>query len=131
MRAQMRRESQQRRIREKNASKGLTANYLESEIFEDDEQELEESLAAIKSRYKKDMKGLFICVVSLQKILANTREILPLDSCYCESFRLFLLALFFCYFHLILFISRFLAFFVSFASHLTSEVFTLFVCFSW
>ena len=61
MRAQMRRESQQRRIREKNASKGLTANYLESEIFEDDEQELEESLAAIKSRYKKDMKGLFVC----------------------------------------------------------------------
>ena len=89
MRAQMRRESQQRRIREKNASKGLTANYLESEIFEDDEQELEESLAAIKSRYKKDMKGLFICVVSLQKILGNTREILPLDSYYCESFWLF------------------------------------------
>ena len=60
MRAQMRRESQQRRIREKNASKGLTANYLESEIFEDDEQELEESLAAIKSKYKKDMKGWYI-----------------------------------------------------------------------
>ena len=57
MRAQMRRESQQRRIRERNASKGLTANYLESEVFEDDEQELEESLAAIKSRYKKDIKG--------------------------------------------------------------------------
>jgi len=57
MRAQMRRESQQRRMREKNASKGLTANYLESEIFEDDEQELEESLAAIKSKYKKDMKA--------------------------------------------------------------------------
>lgn len=58
MRAQTRRESQQRRIREKNASKGLTANYLESEIFEEDEQELEESLAAIKSRYKKDIKGM-------------------------------------------------------------------------
>ena len=58
MRAQMRRESQQRRMREKSASKGLTANYLESEIFEDDEQELEESLAAIKSKYKKDMKGV-------------------------------------------------------------------------
>ncbi|XP_065053501.1 RNA polymerase-associated protein LEO1-like [Rhopilema esculentum] len=57
MRAQMRRESQQRRMREKNSSKGLTANYLESENFEDDEQELEESLAAIKSRYKKDIKA--------------------------------------------------------------------------
>eukprot|EP00112_Aurelia_sp_Birch-Aquarium-sp1_P007484 Seg1816.10 transcript_id=Seg1816.10/GoldUCD/mRNA.D3Y31 product="RNA polymerase-associated protein LEO1" protein_id=Seg1816.10/GoldUCD/D3Y31 len=57
MRAQTRRESQQRRIREKNSSKGLTANYLESEIFEDDEQELEESLAAIKNKYKKDIKA--------------------------------------------------------------------------
>ena len=57
MRAQVRRESQQRRMREKSHAKGLTANYLESDLFEDDEQELEESLAAIKNRYKKDMKG--------------------------------------------------------------------------
>ena len=60
MRAQTRRESQQRRMREKNSSKGLTANYLESEIFEDDEQELEESLAAIKNKYKKDIKGNYL-----------------------------------------------------------------------
>ena len=60
MRAQTRRESQQRRMREKNSSKGLTANYLESEIFEDDEQELEESLAAIKNKYKKDIKGDYL-----------------------------------------------------------------------
>lgn len=57
MRAQLRRESQQRRIRERSHSKGLTANYLESERYEDDEQELEESLAAIKSRYKKDIQA--------------------------------------------------------------------------
>eukprot|EP00794_Sanderia_malayensis_P003840 gene3840-4379_t len=57
LRAQLRRESQQRRQREKSHSKGLTANYLESELYEDDEQELEDSLAAIKNRYKKDVKA--------------------------------------------------------------------------
>ena len=92
MRAQMRRESQQRRMREKNASKGLTANYLESEIFEDDEQELEESLAAIKSKYKKDMKGLcpythYIPLLYLAILIARTfySVLLHLTSFYISG----------------------------------------------
>lgn len=82
MRAQTRRESQQRRIREKNSSKGLTANYLESEIFEDDEQELEESLAAIKNKYKKDIKGNYL------DICASIFGIIRVDFCTVLAFHL-------------------------------------------
>uniref|UniRef100_A0ABM0MQ11 RNA polymerase-associated protein LEO1-like n=1 Tax=Saccoglossus kowalevskii TaxID=10224 RepID=A0ABM0MQ11_SACKO len=61
LRAATRRESQQRRIREKAHHRGLTASYLEPdsryEEYEDDE-EAAISLAAIKNRYKKgNLKG--------------------------------------------------------------------------
>ncbi|XP_028926778.1 RNA polymerase-associated protein LEO1 isoform X3 [Ornithorhynchus anatinus] len=53
LRASIRRESQQRRMREKQHQRGLSANYLEPDRY-DDEDEGEESisLAAIKNRYK-------------------------------------------------------------------------------
>ncbi|XP_042330982.1 RNA polymerase-associated protein LEO1 [Sceloporus undulatus] len=53
LRASIRRESQQRRMREKQHQRGLSASYLEPDRY-DDEDEGEEaiSLAAIKNRYK-------------------------------------------------------------------------------
>ncbi|XP_053355784.1 RNA polymerase-associated protein LEO1 [Clarias gariepinus] len=53
LRASIRRESQQRRMREKQHQRGLSAGYLEPDRY-DDEEEGEEaiSLAAIKSKYK-------------------------------------------------------------------------------
>ncbi|XP_063341754.1 RNA polymerase-associated protein LEO1 [Pelmatolapia mariae] len=53
LRASIRRESQQRRIREKQHQRGLSSSYLEPDRY-DDEEEGEEaiSLAAIKSKYK-------------------------------------------------------------------------------
>ncbi|MEE6503047.1 hypothetical protein FKM82_004726 [Ascaphus truei] len=53
LKASIRRESQQRRVREKQHQRGLSANYLEPDRY-DDEEEGEEaiSLAAIKNRYK-------------------------------------------------------------------------------
>ena len=46
----MRRESQQRRVREKAHQRGLTSNYLEGEYEDDDEEAI--SIAAIKNRFK-------------------------------------------------------------------------------
>uniref|UniRef100_A0A8C4IJ50 RNA polymerase-associated protein LEO1 n=1 Tax=Dicentrarchus labrax TaxID=13489 RepID=A0A8C4IJ50_DICLA len=53
LRASIRRESQQRRMREKQHQRGLSSSYLEPDRY-DDEEEGEEaiSLAAIKSKYK-------------------------------------------------------------------------------
>uniref|UniRef100_A0A671DNP5 RNA polymerase-associated protein LEO1 n=1 Tax=Rhinolophus ferrumequinum TaxID=59479 RepID=A0A671DNP5_RHIFE len=53
LRASIRRESQQRRMREKQHQRGLSASYLEPDRY-DEEEEGEESisLAAIKNRYK-------------------------------------------------------------------------------
>uniref|UniRef100_A0A8C6TXY0 RNA polymerase-associated protein LEO1 n=1 Tax=Neogobius melanostomus TaxID=47308 RepID=A0A8C6TXY0_9GOBI len=53
LRASIRRESQQRRVREKQHQRGLSSSYLEPDRY-DDEEEGEEgiSLAAIKSSYK-------------------------------------------------------------------------------
>lgn len=53
MKASIRRESQQRRIKEKQHQRGLSASYLEPDRY-DDEEEGEESisLAAIKNKYK-------------------------------------------------------------------------------
>ncbi len=48
LRASMRRESQQRRVRERAHQSGLSAGYMEGE-YEDDE---EISIAAIKNRFK-------------------------------------------------------------------------------
>jgi len=55
LRAQSRRESQQRRVREKNHLKGLSSSYLEQDM--DDEEDFDDSLAAIKNKYKKDVQG--------------------------------------------------------------------------
>lgn len=53
MRASIRRESQQRRMREKQHQRGLNAGYLEPDRYDEDEEGEESiSLAAIKSKYK-------------------------------------------------------------------------------
>ncbi|XP_074737052.1 RNA polymerase-associated protein LEO1 isoform X1 [Strix uralensis] len=53
LRASIRRESQQRRMREKQHQRGLSANYLEPDRYdEEDEGDDAISLAAIKNRYK-------------------------------------------------------------------------------
>ena len=53
LRASIRRESQQRRMREKQHQRGLSAGYLEPDRYDDDEEGEEAiSLAAIKSKYK-------------------------------------------------------------------------------
>ncbi|XP_033022817.1 RNA polymerase-associated protein LEO1 [Lacerta agilis] len=53
LRASIRRESQQRRMREKQHQRGLSASYLEPDRYdEEDEGEEAISLAAIKNRYK-------------------------------------------------------------------------------
>ena len=60
LRASIRRESQQRRMREKQHQRGLSASYLEPDRY-DEEEEGEESisLAAIKNRYKGGIRGEF------------------------------------------------------------------------
>ncbi|OWK09744.1 LEO1 [Cervus elaphus hippelaphus] len=59
LRASIRRESQQRRMREKQHQRGLSASYLEPDRY-DEEEEGEESisLAAIKNRYKGGIRGI-------------------------------------------------------------------------
>ncbi|KAJ7311416.1 hypothetical protein JRQ81_007054 [Phrynocephalus forsythii] len=53
LRASIRRESQQRRMREKQHQRGLSASYLEPDRYEEEEEGEEAiSLAAIKNRYK-------------------------------------------------------------------------------
>uniref|UniRef100_A0A6J0THN7 RNA polymerase-associated protein LEO1 n=1 Tax=Pogona vitticeps TaxID=103695 RepID=A0A6J0THN7_9SAUR len=53
LRASIRRESQQRRMREKQHQRGLNASYLETDRYEEEEEGEEAiSLAAIKNRYK-------------------------------------------------------------------------------
>ncbi|XP_018431547.1 PREDICTED: RNA polymerase-associated protein LEO1 isoform X2 [Nanorana parkeri] len=53
LRASIRRESQQRRTKEKQHQRGLSANYLEPDRYDDEEEGDESiSLAAIKNRYK-------------------------------------------------------------------------------
>lgn len=53
LRASIRRESQQRRMREKQHQRGLSAGYLEPDRYEEDEEGEESiSLSAIKSKYK-------------------------------------------------------------------------------
>ncbi|MGH0119020.1 UNVERIFIED_CONTAM: hypothetical protein FKN15_003569 [Acipenser sinensis] len=53
LRASIRRESQQRRMREKQHQRGLSTNYLEPDRYEEEEEGEESiSLAAIKSKYR-------------------------------------------------------------------------------
>eukprot|EP00063_Salmo_salar_P066239 XP_014041074.1 PREDICTED: RNA polymerase-associated protein LEO1 [Salmo salar] len=59
LRASIRREGQQRRMREKQHQRGLSAGYLEPDRYDDDEEGDESvSLAAIKSKYKGGGGGL-------------------------------------------------------------------------
>lgn len=52
----MRRESKQKRVKEKASNRGLSANYLEPDNYdEDDEGTI--SLAAIKNKFKKKKNG--------------------------------------------------------------------------
>ena len=57
LRASLRRESKQKRVRERGAGRGLSASYLEPDNREEDgsEEEGAISLAAIKSKYKNKM----------------------------------------------------------------------------
>ena len=61
LRTQLRRENQQRRMRERSQAKGLSASFLEPDRYEDEGEDLEQSLLAIKNKYKKKLaKGLLI-----------------------------------------------------------------------
>ena len=68
MRASIRRESQQRRMREKAHQRGLNTNYLEGEYDDDDDDENTISLAAIKTNYKAQKKGLCFLIVQCMKL---------------------------------------------------------------
>lgn len=57
LRAASRRETQQRRIRDRNHLKGLSSSYLDQDM--DDDEDLEGSLSAITNRYKQSIKGTF------------------------------------------------------------------------
>jgi RNA polymerase-associated protein LEO1 len=67
LRASLRRESKQKRVRERGASRGLSASYLEPDRFEegsDDDNAI--SLAAIKNKYKKGgaaVKGMYPTII--------------------------------------------------------------------
>ena len=54
LRTQLRRESQQRRIRERGHNKGLSASYLEPDRYGEEEDDFQ-SLLALKKKYKKDL----------------------------------------------------------------------------
>lgn len=56
LRATIRRESQQRRIREKAHARGLNSSYLEGEGDDEDEDDTSISLSAIKKNYKPGAK---------------------------------------------------------------------------
>ncbi|CAB4038351.1 RNA polymerase-associated LEO1 [Paramuricea clavata] len=55
LRTQLRRENQQRRMRERSNARGLTASYLEPDRYDDDEEGLEQSLLEMKKHYKKGL----------------------------------------------------------------------------
>lgn len=52
LKASIRRESKQRRIKEKSHSRGIGSSYLESDRYEEDDDGAI-SLSAIKNKYKK------------------------------------------------------------------------------
>lgn len=62
----MRRENQQRRMRERSHAKGLSASFLESDRYDDEGEDLEQSLLAIKNKYKKKLaEGLLVYAVAI------------------------------------------------------------------
>ena len=61
MRASIRRESQQRRLRERAHQRGVNTSYLEGDYDEDEEDDNEISLASIKKQFKPGArKGKFL-----------------------------------------------------------------------
>ena len=48
LRTQLRRENQQRRMRERSQAKGLSASFLEPDRYEDEGEDLEQSLLVVK-----------------------------------------------------------------------------------
>ena len=56
LRASIRRESHQRRMREKAHQRGMDRGYLEGEFEEEEEDEEEVSIAAIKKQFKPGAK---------------------------------------------------------------------------
>jgi RNA polymerase-associated protein LEO1 len=73
LRASMRRDSKQKRVKERSSKHGLTSGYLEGGAGEDDDSDDEEgvSLAAIKNRYK-GKKGENKLLASLSRRSAPT-----------------------------------------------------------
>jgi hypothetical protein len=73
LRASMRRDSKQKRVKERSSKHGLTSGYLEGGAGEDDDSDDEEgvSLAAIKNRYK-GKKGENKLLASLSRRSAQT-----------------------------------------------------------
>lgn len=57
----MRRENKQRRVKEKASNRGLSANYLEPDNYEEDEDGTI-SLAAIKNKFKKKKNGEMLLI---------------------------------------------------------------------
>ncbi|KAL9966187.1 hypothetical protein ACROYT_G024225 [Oculina patagonica] len=55
LRTQLRRENQQRRMRERSQAKGLSSSFLEPDRYDDEGEDLEQSLLAIKKKYKKKL----------------------------------------------------------------------------
>lgn len=55
LRTQLRRENQQRRMRERSQAKGLSTSFLEPDRYDDEGEDLEQSLLAIKKKYKKKL----------------------------------------------------------------------------
>jgi hypothetical protein len=60
LRASIRRESQQRRVREKAHQRGLSGNYLEGD-YDDDDEEGGVSIKALKEKYKGGAKRKYAC----------------------------------------------------------------------
>jgi RNA polymerase-associated protein LEO1 len=58
LRAAQRRESQQRRMRERAHQRGLNASYLEGDFDNDDENAI--SISAIKKQFKPGGKGMML-----------------------------------------------------------------------
>uniref|UniRef100_A0A4W3KHY2 RNA polymerase-associated protein LEO1 n=1 Tax=Callorhinchus milii TaxID=7868 RepID=A0A4W3KHY2_CALMI len=81
LRASIRRESQQRRMREKQSQRGLSSSYLEPDRYDEEEEGDEAiSLAAIKNRYKGGVRGMKVSVELSQYRLLHYRDI-QLPTC--------------------------------------------------
>lgn len=71
LRASIRRESQQKRVRERSHTRGLTSSYLEGRDEDDDDDEEAISISAIKNKYKqnRDNSKRIVCVLCSRVLL--------------------------------------------------------------